>query len=377
MRTATSADTNPPPRSKRRALLKGLRVLGPAAACCLLWFTFKDTRADALANALRNVGPAALLVLLPFPISMAVESVAWRRLFLVLGQRVSFWRLYRIRMEAEALLYSLPTGSMLAETLKPYLLRQRCGVALPEAMATLAAKRFLLVFTHAFYLLAGVLLAWRSLARHPVGVVGVQGLQWLGLIAGGVVLTAALLLAALCANASPIRRLHRTAGIVRWRPWRSALERLAAAATRTDERLRRLFTSPREWLGGAALLFFMAWAWESAETYLLLRLLGAPVHFSEVLAIETLLTIVRSLTAFVPAGLGFQDAGYVSFLAGLGVSDAVTLGAAFVLMKRGKELFWILFGYLSLAWGHRRPAALRSEPMLAISAGEVAPFALS
>jgi uncharacterized membrane protein YbhN (UPF0104 family) len=58
----------------------------------------------------------------------------------------------------------------------------------------------------------------------------------------------------------------------------------------------------------------------------------------------------------LPAGLGVQDLGYVLFLKALGVPDATTVGTAFVLMKRGKDLFWVLLGFGLLAVGERREA---------------------
>jgi uncharacterized membrane protein YbhN (UPF0104 family) len=58
---------------------------------------------------------------------------------------------------------------------------------------------------------------------------------------------------------------------------------------------------------------------------------------------------VRHVVFVVPAGLGVQDLGYVTGLAALGVPDATSLGAAFVLVKRAKELLWTAFGYALLA----------------------------
>jgi len=55
----------------------------------------------------------------------------------------------------------------------------------------------------------------------------------------------------------------------------------------------------------------------------------------------------------VPAGLGVQDVGYVLCLTALGVPDATTVGTAFVLLKRGKDLFWILLGFVLMALGQR------------------------
>jgi hypothetical protein len=58
-----------------------------------------------------------------------------------------------------------------------------------------------------------------------------------------------------------------------------------------------------------------------------------------------------------PAGLGLQDLGYVTAFAALGIPDAANLGAAFILLKRTKELCWIGTGYSLLALDTRQPRA--------------------
>ena len=71
------------------------------------------------------------------------------------------------------------------------------------------------------------------------------------------------------------------------------------------------------------------------------------------MVLETALILVRGLAVPVPAGIGVQDAGYVLSLRALGVADATTVGAAFVVMKRGRDLFWIVVGFATLALGGR------------------------
>ena len=83
------------------------------------------------------------------------------------------------------------------------------------------------------------------------------------------------------------------------------------------------------------------------------------------MVIETALILVRALAVPVPAGLGVQDAGYILCLKALAVPDATTVGAAFVLLKRGKDLFWILLGFVLMgvsAARPRRPSPPRPGP---------------
>ena len=101
------------------------------------------------------------------------------------------------------------------------------------------------------------------------------------------------------------------------------------------------------------LLYAAGWLVRGVETYLFLRLLGADVPFTTALVVETAIIVVRSVAVPVPAGLGVQDVGYVLCLRALGVPDATTVGTAFVLLKRGKDLFWILVGFALMAFGER------------------------
>jgi hypothetical protein len=83
------------------------------------------------------------------------------------------------------------------------------------------------------------------------------------------------------------------------------------------------------------------------------------LSFATVLAFEPVVSFARSAAFFIPAGLGVQDAGYMAFLRNAAVPDAVNRAAAFVLLKRFKELVWIAVGWTLLLLGQSRDRALR------------------
>ena len=63
--------------------------------------------------------------------------------------------------------------------------------------------------------------------------------------------------------------------------------------------------------------------------------------------------MVRSAVVLAPSGLGVVDLGYATVLPMLGADAG---GApAFVLLKRAKEIFWVLAGYAILAAWRNRP----------------------
>jgi uncharacterized protein (TIRG00374 family) len=131
------------------------------------------------------------------------------------------------------------------------------------------------------------------------------------------------------------------------------LERHALRFQRADDHLVTFFEDEPGALVVPMLLYSAGWAVRGAETWLFLRLLGVDVSFLAALVVETAIIVVRSAAVPVPAGLGVQDVGYVLCLKALGVPDAVTVATAFVLLKRGKDLAWILLGFATLALGER------------------------
>jgi uncharacterized membrane protein YbhN (UPF0104 family) len=95
--------------------------------------------------------------------------------------------------------------------------------------------------------------------------------------------------------------------------------------------------------------FFGGWLCESLESYLILKLLGVELGFFAIASCEVLLSFLKNVLFVVPSGIGVQDVGYVACLTALGVPDALHAGAAFSVLKRGKELLWATLGYTLLA----------------------------
>jgi uncharacterized membrane protein YbhN (UPF0104 family) len=132
-------------------------------------------------------------------------------------------------------------------------------------------------------------------------------------------------------------------------PWLVLGVGLLIAAGIRRARLRLGDASIPPTTGVAAFAMFLAsWIAEAFDTFLVLWVLGAELSFLAVISFEGLLSLVRSLAIFVPAGLGVQDVGYLLVLQGLGVPGALALGTAFLLLKRSRELALVVVGWIGL-----------------------------
>ncbi len=167
------------------------------------------------------------------------------------------------------------------------------------------------------------------------------------------------------ARSQMAERLRRILGRFGGQSVGSWLERNALRFERADEHFLRFFAHERARLVVPLLLYVLGWIVRAFETLLYLYLLGATVSLTTATVVESALVMVRSLAVPVPAGLGVQDVGYVLAFHALGIKDATTVGTAFVLLKRSKDLFWILVGVLLLAFGERKRVLPGTQPLAA------------
>ncbi|MCA9675498.1 MAG: flippase-like domain-containing protein [Kofleriaceae bacterium] len=325
-------------------MLRALLVAGVAA------FAFVLSRVDlgGATALLRAGGPLLLLALIPYAAQIGLDALAWRTLLGALERRVRWRRLFAIRLATEAVLMSVPGGSVVGETLKPYLLHRTDAVPAADTVASIGAKKCLLVFAQVAYLTVALAVGWGALAAHSRAIVGGDGLPWIvvaaiaALIVVGLVLSATFLAGAI---GERVHRLLLRVPSARFRGWIAARRDAFAA---TDASFRALGAAPRRHLGAAFAALFAAWLVEAAETWLLLRLLGLALPLDHVLIMEASVVFVRNVAFFVPAGLGVQDAGYVAFLQAFGAGAGGAAAGAFVILKRAKELLWVAVGYLTL-----------------------------
>jgi glycosyltransferase 2 family protein len=328
-------------------VLPGLVALGLAV------FVLRAADLGRVFALVRSLGGWLPLLLLPNLAVTLVEGVAWWRSFGLLAARPRFAPLVGVRLSVEAVMLGLPSGAVISESLQPWLLRQRCGVPFEAAVVAGVGRKFFVVVSHGLVLALATLVTWPLLARISREAIGRAGLPWLLIAVSAFMIATFGVGLALSGRARLAQRTRVFMSRVGGRWLGDWLERHAPRFQRADEHLVTFFERERGALVLPMLLYAAGWIVRGAETYLFLLLLGADVPFSAALIVETAIIVVRSVAVPVPAGLGVQDVGYVLCLKALGVPDATNVGTAFVLLKRAKDLFWILVGVALLAIGRR------------------------
>ena len=316
-----------------------MRVVGLLGGLGLFAYTLRDLDAAHLLALLAGLGPLCLVVLVPQALGMAFHTAAWKELLAALRARAPFFALAGVFAQSEAVRMALPAGPAIAESVAAYSLKSRFATPWPGAIASLGAKKAWVLCTHAFCLLVLLAVGQASFAKLTLAIPGGWALQWVTVgMAVMLGVTGALALALLASRRAgrAATRLLAKAPIAKVRAWAAdqtaAPEARAAASIPVKSHLI------------AGLFMLGQWATELFETWLVLRLLGVELSLGEVLVVELGGSLVRSLAFVVPGGLGVQDASYVALLVGLGIPGAEAAAPAFVLLKRSKDIFFVVLG---------------------------------
>jgi uncharacterized membrane protein YbhN (UPF0104 family) len=351
-----------------------VRVASGTCAVSLLAWTFHDVDFGRVSDSITSISSLGLaLIALPALVALTLECLGWKRVFASLGQPVAIRSLLRVRLMTEAVAQTLPLGVIWAESLKPMLLGRHAGMPASRAVAGLFARKYLLVGSQAIYVALLSALGFATLVRLSSSLTGHGALAW---AAFGVSAVLCLTAFGLCGTFSRGRAAERVLSLLRRIPnarLQRGLLRGEASFTGTDQLTERYFELGFERTTLAPGVFFLCgWLCESLESFLILRLLGVELDFFAIASIEVCLSFLKNVLFVLPAGIGVQDIGYVSCLSALGVPDALTFGAAFSTLKRGKELFWAAVGYALLA-SDLRPTLTRRSALAVSAQNEVAP----
>jgi hypothetical protein len=218
-----------------------------------------------------------------------------------------------------------------------YLVNTYCAVPLSQAAVSLSVLKVLLLATQVIYVAGGVsILASRDLDTMS----GRAALLSAG--ATAVILLLAVFLWVFLVRGSAAQTFHRL--LMRFpntalRSWFAARNQ---AFRDFDQQLKALWSKSKVAIGIASVFLAMSWLGETLETLVVAHLLGNQSSFAEILPLESRVSILRALAFFIPGALGVQDAGYLTAWKTVGFNNATSFAAAFVLVKRTKEIYWIV-----------------------------------
>jgi len=291
---------------------------------------------DTLGHYLLQVGWYWPLLLLPYGVVNWLESWSWKYILVQLPTKITMWRLFWLRLGGESLNQLTPTACLGGEPFKASRL-QADGVPLEVASASVVIHKGILFLSLTLYIMTGVALAPVFLPEAATHML-LLCVAALGLAAIGV-LFVVVQGRAPCGNS--FRFLSRRG----WVP--HFLRDQEGFLGDLDTAMSQFY---RQYPARAVLafsLFFLSWLLHSVEVYLIFWLLGHPISWGLAVCLDALAMLFTALGFFIPAAMGIQEGGNI--LLALGFKLGFDLGAAFSILRRIREAFWLCLG-LIVVW---------------------------
>jgi uncharacterized protein (TIRG00374 family) len=301
----------------------------------------------AILSALGRLGWLTPLAVVPYLTSYLVDSIGW---WWILhrdlhpspgkpGRSPRLLQLFAIRAAGEAVNAITPTAYLGGEPLKAWLL-QRQGVPLVSALASVIVSKTALMLTQGGFVFLGLLVAMREWhTAIPLPVAAFVGILLCVLVFGLIIGIQRRGLFGFLLGLS--RRISgRQTLLASWESDAFAL----------DEKLRGFYSHRTRDFIACCGLHFLGWVVGSGEVYIIVWLLGSPVDFLTASTIEALSGVAKLAAVIVPGSLGVQEGGQVLIFLSFGLT--APLGVTFGLLRRGRELLWIGFGFAALLHHH-------------------------
>jgi uncharacterized protein (TIRG00374 family) len=305
------------------------------AVVFLVWMLYEVGWAN-LWRHLVQVGWYWPLLLLPYGVVNWLEAVSWNYLLITDEGRPSFTRLFCLRLAGESLNQLTPTASMGGEPYKAFRL-QAHGVPWEEATASVVIHKGILVLSLVLYVMLGIALA-PLLLPVSSAYLGLLSLAAVGLGAAGLAFV-------VLQRQDPCVQAIRLLEKLGWCP--QALKNKEEELSQLDAVLSRFYREHPKRGALAFGLFFASWLLHGVEVYLMFRLLGHPISWPLALCLDALAMLFAAVGFFIPAALGVQEGGNI--LLSLGFNLGAPLGAAFSILRRLREAFWLSLGLIVVA----------------------------
>jgi uncharacterized membrane protein YbhN (UPF0104 family) len=307
-------------------LLTGLGLI-------LLGWMLHEVGWGVLWRHLVQVGWGWPLLLLPYGLLNWLEAWAWGLLLVNPRGRPGQGRLFWLTLSGEAVNTFTPTAGVGGEAYRAARLAAG-GTPWEEATASVVIHKGMKVLSLVLYICLGLALA-------PVLLPGAGPLMGM-LTLGAALLGGGGLTFVLLQRREPCSRSLRLLERLHLCP--RALKAREGHLAQLDAHLAFFY---REYPGRAFLslaLYVLSWLLEALEAYIIFWLLGQPVSLTLALCLDALAKLFTAVGFFIPASLGVQDGGTI--LLTLGFRLGATVGAAFSILRRLREAFWMGLGLI-------------------------------
>ena len=314
--------------------MRYLKLLYLLVGVGLLFVVLSEIDLNEVWTRTLQVGWGVVVILMLYFCSFLIDSFTWQMALTTIPLNGTWlYRVWKMRMVGEVFNLVIPAAGMGGEPVKAVLLKRYYAVGYREGAASLILAKTINLIGLVVFLSVG----FAFMLATPAIPDSYRMTAGAGLI--GLTIAIALFFG--------VQRLRLSSAAGSWlSQWRVArrLDRALHHIRDVDEQLVRFYTRYRGRFAGAVALGLVNWIIGVFEIYYTMIFLGHPVSLTEAWIIESVAQLVRAGTFFIPASIGAQEGAFV--LVCSVVTGSPALGVAVSLVRRFREVVWLVWGAL-------------------------------
>ncbi len=336
-------------KSRRNALLKTLAVLAVLVICYKILSDYYGLiNTGRLTQQIYGLGLPALLIFIPYFFIILSDSCGWLISFGKNSRLMPLKKLFPIRLATETLQTSLPGGAAYAEVVRPFILKKYFNLQFTESISADLITKINILVAQIIFLILGltVFAAYYSDKTARPGI-----LSGRFLFPASVIISAAVLFTAyLIYRKNLLPKLISLPAESGFKFLEKISKPLQGPAAEINNTLSEFSCADKTRMLLTFVFFLLTWFLMSAESLVILKVMGINASLTQTILIESMISVVRIAFFFIPGAVGPQDVSIIFLFNIAGLPDPLLNAFLFVFLKRSKELFWIITGYLLLVY---------------------------
>lgn len=323
--------------------MKFLKIIFVVSIIASLGYFIGSTDLSKAATSLHKVGANFIIVIFSTFIAYFLGAIGWKYCFGAEGKNLSLSNLFFVRHVGETVGLINPAGVVGGEAVKVALLNNK-GIERKTVITSVLISRVVMIISQVllFIVAALILTVGFTNAHFHFSPASVYPFLYI---------TIALLVLMLVLSSKYVKKLAFKAkallkvnfGLKKWR----------VKAAEIINETTHFFTGNKKALAWSFLFFALHWVIGCLEFYLILKFLGIHITIVEALFLDMGVILFKAAGSFVPAQIGVEEYGNKVMLSLLGIAG-VEVWLTVSIIKRTRQLFWILLGVVFYLYIYKR-----------------------
>jgi hypothetical protein len=332
---------------KRTTTLKILAACITFLLCYVVISNYYDLiENNELISQVSSLGFAVLLIVVPYFMISLSDTLGWLICFSKKMLQRSAGKLFAIRVATEALQTSLPGGAVYAELVRPHLLKKHLQLEYSESISANIITKINILVAQVIFLICGLLVLTLNFSENITSTQFISNPVFY--LVATVFISVIFLFTYLLYRKNLLLWVIRFLAKIDLRIVGNILDKIRQPVIDINNTISIFSRNHKTKSLLTVVFFFFTWILLSFESLMILKIMGINADISQMILIESLISIIRICFFFIPGALGPQDAALIILFNLVGIPDPILNAFIFVFLKRSKELVWIIVGYILL-----------------------------